>query len=187
MIHVIDNAVPTALLDFIRTIAENKETWHFKRPIAENVTFKDKRPRLDIIVGGEAIENFLAGLAIGALMSAHDRGGHVHFHPEILHCGISMKDSAREDNTHHEHIDEHEHEHDHHHGHYLSNNLRVLFLLNTDWKEEWKGGVKYDTEVFNFKPGSAIIFDPRVPHSADQIIGDEKRLTLDFTVRKTTP
>ena len=184
MITVIDNAAPTAILDFIRTIAENKETWHFKRPI--NVTFKDKRPRLDIFVDGEAIDNFIAGLAIGALMSTHDRGGHVYFHPEILHCGISMKDSVTGDITHQEHIDEHEHDHHHEHDHNISNRLRVLFLLNTDWKEEWKGGVKYDTEVYNFKPGSAIIFDPRVPHSADQIIGDEKRLTLDFTVRKTT-
>ena len=185
MIHVIDNAVPTAILDFIRSIAEKRETWHYKCPTAAWVQFKDKHPKLDLIVNGNIVDNFLAGLAIGALMSAHDRGGYVHFHPDILHCGISMKDSAREDITHHEHIDEHEHDHHHDH-HHLSNNVRVLFLLNTDWKEEWKGGVKYDTEVYNFKPGSAIIFDPRVPHSADQIIGDEKRLTLDFTVRKTT-
>ena len=124
MIHVIDNAAPTAILDLIRTIAENKETWHFKRPIAENVTFKDKRPRLDIVVGGQTNDNFLAGLAIGALMSAHDRGGYVHFHPDILHCGISMKDSAREDITHHEHIDEHEH--DHHHDHHMSRHQQNL-------------------------------------------------------------
>ena len=173
MIHVIDNAAPIAILDFIRSIAEKRETWHYKCPTAAWVQFKDKHPKLDLIVNGNIVDNFLAGLAIGALMSTFDRGGHEYFFPEVLYSGISIKDSTREDNTHVDHDDR-------------NDIVKVLYLLNTDWQEEWKGGFKYDGEVYNFKPGTAIIFDPRVPHSADEILGDEKRLALDFSVRKTT-
>ena len=172
MIHIIDNAVPIATLDYIRSIAEKRETWHYKCPCGDNVLFKDKHPKLDIILDGNVVDEFLAGLAIGALVSTFEKGGHEYFFPEVFYTGISIKDSTRKDNTHTD--DDHR-----------TDTVKVLYILNTDWRVEWKGGFKYDGKVYDLKPGSACIFNPRVMHSADDILGDEKRLGLDFSVRKS--
>ena len=40
-----------------------------------------------------------------------------------------------------------------------------------------------DDEII-MKPTDFVVFDPRVPHSASEIFTNEKRLGIDFTVRK---
>ena len=49
-------------------------------------------------------------------------------------------------------------------------NVRVYGVVSTD-------------KTYYAKPGSFYVFDPRVPHRADNILCDEKRIAIDYTVR----
>ena len=64
--------------------------------------------------------------------------------------------------------------------------LKVLGVLNSDWKEEWGGGFTWNGKTHYAKPGSFYVFDPRVPHRADNILCDEKRIAIDYTVKAIT-
>ena len=55
-----------------------------------------------------------------------------------------------------------------------------------DWDVETKGGgFMHGGVVHKLRPTDFCIFDPRVPHAADEIISDDKRFALDFSVKKT--
>ena len=64
--------------------------------------------------------------------------------------------------------------------------LKVLGVLNSDWKQEWGGGFTWNGKTYYAKPGSFYLFDPRVPHRADDILCDEKRIAIDYTVKAIT-
>ena len=62
----------------------------------------------------------------------------------------------------------------------------VLLYANDTWKQEWGGGFTWNGKTYYAKPGSFYLFDPRVPHRADDILCDEKRIAIDYTVRAIT-
>ena len=39
--------------------------------------------------------------------------------------------------------------------------LKILGMLNSDWKQEWGGGFTWNDKTYYAKPGSFYVFDPR--------------------------
>ena len=140
-----------------------------KFPDGENFSIEDKFLKLDIINTSGMRHPFLAGLAMGLLMQIYEAGGRGLFIPEICLCGISIKDKHTQNNV---HVDEKK-----------DNNLvKILGIINSDWKDEWGGGFFYDGISNYIKPTSFCIFDPSEEHSAEEILSDKKRFAIDFTV-----
>ena len=82
-----------------------------------------------------------------------------------------MKDKHRKDNR---HVD-HEHDKDY---------IKILGLLNSDWGPQFGGLFEHGDEVIPMVPTSFVVFDPRIEHCASEITTHQKRLGLDFTVKR---
>ena len=167
MLQVIENCCSTSYLDMLRFSAMNSANWNLKYPIG--LPFEDKHLKLDILEN-EPIDEFLAGMAMGLLIQIYDKKSNL-FYPEVSYCGISMKDRYRLDNK---HID-HEHDEDY---------IKIVGLLNNNWNPKDGGAFVHGDEEINMVPTNFIAFDPRVPHCASKITTNEKRLGIDFTVKK---
>ena len=127
-----------------------------------------KHLKLNIIENGPK-HPFLAGLAMGLLIQIYEAGGQDLFIPEICLCGISIKDKHRIDNI---HTDEEPQD----------GYVKIIGIINSDWKEEWGGGFFHNGTSNYIKPTSFCIFDPSEPHSAEEIFTDKKRFLIDFAV-----
>jgi len=175
MVKIIDNCCSTAYLDCLKQVASNSENWTLKYPNGKEL--EDKFPKLEIIVNGMFKDPFVSGLALGLILQIHERVGQELFFPEINTCGISIKDNhSSGDNM---HIDEGGNGEK---GSELF--VKVVGLLNSDWQEEWGGGLFCDETSYYAKPTSFYIFDPSIPHMSEEIVTDKKRLAIDFTVFK---
>ena len=166
-VKILDNCCSTANLDYLKHVAFSSENWNMKYPTG--VSIEDKFPKLEIIGNGGLNHHFLAGLAMGLLIQIHEAGGQGLFVPHIQLCGISIKDKHRLENT---HIDEKKE----------YNFVKILGLLNSDWKKEWGGGFFHNGTSNYIKPTSFCIFDSSEPHAAEEIFTDKKRFAIDFTV-----
>ena len=167
MLQVIENCCSISYLDMIKFAAMNSANWNLKYPIG--MPFEDKHLKLDIIEN-EPVDEVLAGMSMGLLIQIYDKRSDL-FYPEVSYCGISMKDRYRLDNK---HID---HEHD-------ENYIKILGLLNNNWNPKDGGAFVHGDEEIDMVPTNFVVFDPRVPHNASKIITNEKRLGIDFTVKK---
>ena len=167
ILQIIENCCSTSYLDMIKFSAMNSTNWNLKYPIG--MSFEDKHLKLDILEN-EPVDEFLAGMAMGLLIQIYDKRSNL-FYPEVSYCGISMKDRYRLDNK---HID-HEHDEDY---------IKIVGLLNNNWNPKDGGAFVHGDEEINMVPTSFIAFDPRVPHCASKITTNEKRLGIDFTVKK---
>ena len=167
MLQVIENCCSTSYLDMLKFAAMNSANWNLKYPIG--ASFEDKHLKLDIIEN-EPVDEILAGMAMGLLIQIYDKRSDL-FYPEVSYCGISMKDKHRLDNR---HID---HEHD-------ADYIKILGLLNSNWNSKDGGLFLHGDEVIPMVPTHFVVFDPRVPHCASEITTHEKRLGIDFTVKK---
>ena len=167
MIQVIENCCSAFYLDMLKHTATNSSNWNMKYPIG--MEFEDKHLKLDIIEN-EPINELLAGMAMGLLIQIYSKQPNL-FLPEVSYCSISMKDRHREDNR---HID---HEHD-------MNYIKIVGLLNSNWNDKDGGLFLHGDESIPMVPTNFVVFDPRVPHCASKITTNEKRLGIDFTVRK---
>ena len=174
MIQVIENCCSTFYLDMLKHTATNSSNWNMKYPIG--MEFEDKHLKLDII-DNEPINELLAGMAMGLLIQIYESktyegiSGRSLFSPEVSYCSISMKDRHRLDNP---HID---HEHD-------TNYIKIVGLLNSNWNAKDGGLFLHGDESIPMVPTNFVVFDPRIPHCASKITTNEKRLGIDFTVRK---
>ena len=174
MIQVIENCCSTFYLDMLKHTATNSSNWNMKYPIG--MEFEDKHLKLDIIEN-EPINELLAGMAMGLLIQIYESktyegiSGRSLFSPEVSYCSISMKDRHREDNR---HID---HEHD-------TDYIKIVGLLNSNWNAKDGGLFLHGDESIPMVPTNFVVFDPRIPHCASKITTNEKRLGIDFTVRK---
>ena len=174
MIQVIENCCSTFYLDMLKHTATNSSNWNMKYPIG--MEFEDKHLKLDIIEN-EPINELLAGMAMGLLIQIYESktyegiSGRSLFSPEVSYCSISMKDRHREDNR---HID---HEHD-------TDYIKIVGLLNSNWNAKDGGLFLHGDEPIPMVPTNFFVFDPRVTHCAAKITTNEKRLGIDFTVRK---
>ena len=167
MLQIIENCCSISYLDMLKFAAMNSANWNFKYPIG--MPFEDKHLKLDIIEN-EPVDEVLAGMAMGLLIQIYDKRSDL-FYPEVSYCGISMKDRHRLDNK---HID---HEHN-------ENYIKILGLLNNNWNPKDGGAFVHGDEEIDMVPTNFVVFDPRVPHNASKIITNEKRLGIDFTVKK---
>ena len=182
-VKILDNCCSPAYLDYLKSVASVEDNWNFRYPIGideitgEEIPFEDKFLKLDIINHG--IRNpYLAGLAMGLLIQIHEAGGQDLFIPEIYWCGMSIKDKHRLDNI---HID-HEASGPNSLANASDNFVKILGVINSDWKEEWGGRFFHDGTSNYIKPTSFCIFDPLKPHAAEEIFTDKKRFAIDFTV-----
>ena len=174
MATIVNNCCTPLFLDFIKHQVTKSTKWNFNYPMGK--PFEDKHAKIDVIQGTTIHDDFLAGVSMSLLMMIHEKAkqSNVDVPLDLLFCGISMKDKHREDNTHTDHMDD------------VPKNmkvLKVLGVLNSDWKQEWGGGFTWNGKTYYAKPGSFYFFDPRVPHRADDILCDEKRIAIDYTVR----
>lgn len=167
----IDDCCSLAYLDCLKKFAIESEAWHLKYPEGEGIPIEKKFIKLDIINNSGIKHPILAGLATGLLLQIHEKVGQHIFFPDIKICGISIKDKHTPRNLHTDEKKE-------------KNYLKILGLLNTDWKEEWGGGLFCNGESSYIKPTSFCIFDPSEKHSTEEIFTDKKRLAIDFTVPK---
>jgi hypothetical protein len=158
----------------LKFAAMNSTNWNLKYPIG--MPFEDKHLKLDIIEN-EPVDEMLAGMAMGLLIQIYDSKTYNGiasknlFSPEVSYCGISMKDRHRPDNK---HID---HEHD-------TDYIKIVGLLNSNWNSKDGGLFEHGDESIPMVPTNFVVFDPRIPHCASEILTNEKRLGIDFTVKK---
>ncbi len=174
MLEVIEDCCSPYYLEMMRQSAINSEAWNLKYP--QGRPFEDKHLKLDIIEN-EPIDALLAGMAMGLLIQIYESktyqgvAGRSLFYPEVSYCGISIKDRHRKDNR---HID---HEHD-------TGYIKIVGLLNSNWNAKDGGLFLHGDESIPMVPTNFVVFDPRVSHCASEITTNEKRLGIDFTVRK---
>jgi len=167
VLEIIKDCCSTSYLDMIKFAAMNSSNWNLKYPIG--MEFEDKHLKLDILEN-EPVDEFLAGMAMGLLIQIYDKRSDL-FYPEVSYCGISMKDRHRLDNR---HID-HEHDEDF---------IKIVGILNTNWNSKDGGAFQHGDEEIDMVPTNFIVFDPRVLHCASKITTNEKRLGIDFTVKR---
>ena len=129
----------------------------------------DKHLKMDII-DGEVRQPLLAGMAMGLLILLYDKRSDL-FSPEITYAGISIKDKNRLDNPHTDHVKDLGH-------------IKIFGLLNSDWGSMDGGLFLHGDEAIPMVPGTFVVFDPRITHSASEIHGNKSRIGLDFTVPK---
>ena len=171
MVNIIKNACSQSLLDFIMETSITRETWHWKFP--NDAAFNLKHPKLDIVEDGIMKDDFLAGITSAILVQIWELNDRKEFIPEIFYCGVSIKDKHRKDNI---HVDDPNRD----------DTIKIMGILNHDWNAETMGGgFMHGGVVHKLRPTDFCIFDPRVPHAADEIICDDKRFALDFSVKKT--
>ena len=165
-IKIIDNCCSLDYLDTLKSVASNSESWNLKYPTGA----EDENRFLKLEIINDGIKHpLLAGLAMGLLIQIHEACGQDLFVPHIQFCGISIKDKHRPDNIHSD---------------YKENSpiVKILGILNSDWKEEWGGSFFCDGTSNYIKPTSFCIFDGSKPHGAEEIFTDKKRFAIDFTL-----
>jgi len=171
-IKILDNCCSPAYLDCLKRIAINSENWNLLFPAGIDFSSGQRFPKLTIIDNGVIKHPILAGLSIGLLFQIHEAAGRVTrdlFIPEIFWCGLSIKDKHKPDIKHSDYEKD-------------KNFVKILGILNSDWKEEWGGGFFHNGTSNYIKPTSFCIFDPTKPHAAEAIFTDQPRIAIDFTV-----
>jgi hypothetical protein len=173
-IKILQTNITPMFLEYLRHHFQECEHWSWKYPL--NSHFSKRHPKLTIIDGTPQppeVER-LAGLSMALWTMMYEQGLNTLVYPKILWAGASIKDRHRKDNIHTDHDDD------------IPKDwkvLKVLGVLNSDWKEEWGGGFTWNGNNYYLKPGSFYVFDPLVPHAASDIYCDEKRIAIDFTAR----
>ena len=162
-------------LDFIKHQVTKSTKWNFNYPMGK--PFEDKHAKIDVIQGTTIHDDFLAGVSMSLLMMIHEKAkqSNVDVPLDLLFCGISMKDKHREDNLHTDHEKDE-----------LQDTpiIKVLGILNSDWNHiSDGGGFEHGNNIYKLEAGDFIVFDPRVPHKAEDIMTDKKRIAIDWTIR----
>ena len=174
MVKIIENCCSPMMLEFIKYHAQQSENWNFKYPMGASTPFEDKHAKLEVICGSKKMpDEKLSGMAAGLLINIYEKSEDA-FIPDILFCGISLKDIHRKDNTHKDH---------HEDGLKDIKIVKLLGVLNSDWQDDWGGGFIHGDKLYPVKPTDFLLFDPKIDHKADDILVDKKRLAIDFTVR----
>ena len=156
-------------LDFVRFQVEQSDRWNFQYPKGAN--FDDKHAKLEIVGGEGSQDKLLQGIAMSLMIQIYEKASDI-ITPNVMFCGVSIKDKHRTDNVHKDHTSESE-----------KNLIKVLGVLNSDWQDSWGGGFEHGGEVYPVRPTDFLIFDSKVPHRAADILVDKKRIAIDFTLQ----
>ena len=177
MVKIIDNCCSLDYLNCLKHEAAASDNWNLFFPTETDFSSGHRLPKLNIIDNGVIKHPILAGLAMGLLLQIHEVAGDL-FIPKIYWCGISIKDKHKPDIKHIDYVKDE-----------LSaffkkdeNFVKILGIINSDWKEEWGGGFFHDGTSNYIKPTSFCIFDPTKAHAAEAIFTDKKRFAIDFAV-----
>ena len=172
--QVVKDCCSKSYLDMMRLQAEQSDNWSFRFPMNKEkyIPIEEKFPKMSLMTTEVVKENaVLAGLAMGLIIQIWEKSHRAFFVPEITWCGISIKDSSREDNIHY----------DYEPG---SGLVKILGTLNSDWDmKKMGGGFTHGEKTYPIEPTDFIIFDASVPHKADNILTNKKRFAIDFTVK----
>ena len=172
IIKTIKDCCSPLFLEFMKYQVQQSDQWHMKYPAG--ATFEEKHLKLDVI-GGKDSNTQLAGMAMSLLINIYEKEPKA-FLLEVLACGISIKDRHRKDNTHTDHKNDALKD--------TKNIVKLLGVLNADWDCATDGGgFTHGGETFSLAPCDFLLFDPRTPHKADDILSDKKRIAIDFTLR----
>ena len=174
MATIVNNCCSPLFLDFIKHQVTKSTKWNFNYPMGK--PFEDKHAKIDVIQGTTIHDDFLAGVSMSLLMMIHEKAkqSNVDVPLDLLFCGISMKDKHREDNLHTDHEKDE-----------LQDTpiIKVLGILNSDWQDSDGGGFIHNGITHKLVPGDFIVFNPRLPHKAEDIMTDKKRIAIDWTIR----
>jgi hypothetical protein len=174
MATIVKNCCTPLFLDFIKHQVTKSTKWNFNYPMGK--PFEDKHAKIDVIQGTTIHDDFLAGVSMSLLMMIHEKAkqSNVDVPLDLLFCGISMKDKHREDNLHTDHEKDE-----------LQDTpiIKVLGILNSDWQDSDGGGFIHNGITHKLVPGDFIVFNPRLPHKAEDIMTDKKRIAIDWTIR----
>ena len=174
MATIVNNCCSPLFLDFIKHQVTKSTKWNFNYPMGK--PFEDKHAKIDVIQGDIIHDKFLAGVTMSLLMMIHEKAkqSNVDVPLDLLFCGISMKDKHREDNLHTDHEKDE-----------LQDTpiIKVLGILNSDWQDSDGGGFIHNGITHKLVPGDFIVFNPRLPHKAEDIMTDKKRIAIDWTIR----
>ena len=169
MATIVNNCCTPLFLDFIKHQVTKSTKWNFNYPMGK--PFEDKHAKIDVIQGTTIHDDFLAGVSMSLLMMIHEKAkqSNVDVPLDLLFCGISMKDKHREDNLHTDHEKDE-----------LQDTpiIKVLGILNSDWQDSDGGGFIHNGITHKLMPGDFIVFNPRLPHKAEDIMTDKKRNTI---------
>ena len=172
--QIIKDCCSKSYLDMMRLQAEQSENWTFRFPMNKEkyIPIEEKFPKMSLIKSEVVPENaVLAGLAMGLLIQIWEKSHRGFFIPEITWCGISIKDSSREDYMQFDNEPN-------------SGLVKVLGTLNSDWNtKDMGGGFTHGDSTYPVEQTDFIIFDASVPHRADNIIINKKRFAIDYTVK----
>tara|TARA_R110000822_G_scaffold91624_1_gene211154 strand:- start:797 stop:1312 length:516 start_codon:yes stop_codon:yes gene_type:complete len=167
---ILKEAASKELLNLIYRTALQSQNWNFLYPIG----VEEKHAKLTIysILEHENIKDkFLLGLCISLLLEIYKNGGKNYFTNNFpSYVGVSIKDMLRSDNT---HTDQNDH---------YKKNTKILGILNPEWKHEWGGGFIHGEKLYRMEPGDFVVFDSLVPHRAEDIKVNKKRVALDFSL-----
>ena len=174
MATIVKNCCTPLFLDFFKHQVTKSNKWNFNYPMGK--PFEDKHAKIDVIQGTTIHDDFLAGVSMSLLMMIHEKAkqSNVDVPLDLLFCGISMKDKHREDNLHTDHEKDE-----------LQDTpiIKVLGILNSDWQDSDGGGFIHNGITHKLMPGDFIVFNPRLPHKAEDIMTDKKRIAIDWTIR----
>ena len=164
---LIPECTSNSMLDFIKNESLKTRGWHFDYPIGSTL-LEEKFPKIDISQNPQL--GYLKGICFSLLINIFEKGGKDFFKPIMYGCGISIKDNTRKDNIHTD-------------GEEIKDPiLKIIGILNPDWKPEDGGHFIWDKKIYKIPPRSFLIFDPKVPHSASPILTNKKRVAIDYTV-----
>jgi len=165
---------PLILLDYIKHKAQKSEGWHslFGGGSPEK---KFSKLEIDPHDPKDFDSAYIAGLAYSLLLQIYTHGGYKYFDPYMYYCGISIKNKHKIGFPHTDHTLE---------GDSLKDYpvLKILGILDIDWKPEWGGGFVWNQKPYSMSPNEFLIFDPKILHSGDRINNNKNRVTIDFTV-----
>ena len=108
-------------LDFVRYQVEQSDRWNFHYPKGAN--FDDKHAKLEIVGGEGSQDKLLQGIAMSLMIQIYEKASDI-ITPNVMFCGVSIKDKHRTDNIHKDHTSESERD-----------LIKVLGVLNSDWQD----------------------------------------------------
>ena len=169
---ILNNCCSKDTLDTLKDVSSSSPNWNLNWPVGDKFSIDDKFLKLDIVQDGHIVHPFLAVLSLALLLQIYEVSSKDLFAPNLMFCSISIKDKHRKDNIHTDHTEDER----------SKKLVKIVGLLNSDWKEDWGGGFIYNGQSNYIKPTSFCIFDPKKPHCADEIYTNKKRFLIDFSV-----